>query len=148
MKSRSLDGRMCARGKEAGFTLIELMIVVLIVAVLAAIAVPSYRQYVIRTNRAAAKACMSEYAQYMERYYTTKMTYVGGAPLLGCAADGGLNQRYTISAAVVAATQRTYTVTATPINGQLSGDTKCGTLTVDQAGVRTESGTADVAYCW
>lgn len=134
--------------RSSGFTLIELMVVVAIIGLLAAIAIPSYRAYVVRTHRTSAKACMSEYAQFMERYYTTNLTYVGGVPALGCAGESPLNQNYTISAAVVAPTQRTYTITATPINGQLTGDTQCGTLSIDQAGTKTETGSKDVAYCW
>ena len=134
--------------RAIGFTLIELMIVLVIVAILAAIALPSYHTYVTRTNRTAAKACVSEYAQFMERYYTTNLTYVGAAPALACATEGGLDNNYTISAAVVAPTQRTYTITATPVNSQLTSDTQCGTLSVDQAGTRTETGTKDVAFCW
>jgi type IV pilus assembly protein PilE len=148
MKARSLHCFIAARRRTAGFTLVELMIVVVIIAILAGIAVPSYRAYVVRGHRAAAKACMSEYTQYMERWYTTRMTYVGAAPTLGCATESGLDTRYTLSAAVVAPTQRTYTVTATPIGAQLASDTKCGTLTVDQTGARTKSGTGTLAECW
>ena len=75
--------------KSAGMSLIELLTVVSIVAILAAIAIPSYTTYVTKTNRAAARACMSEAAQYMERFYTTKMTYIGADALmvLGCASN-------------------------------------------------------------
>ena len=135
-------------GNASGFTLVELMVVVLIVGILASIAVPSYVSYVVRANRGAAKACASEYAQFMERYYTTNLTYVGAAPVLGCATESGLDRNYTFSATAVAPTQRTYTITVTPINAQLARDTYCGTLTVDQAGTRTDSGSQDVAYCW
>jgi len=148
MKARSLHGWIAARRRAAGFTLVELMIVVLIIGILAAIAVPSYQNYVMRTHRGAAKACMSEYAQFMERRYTTSMTYVGTAPVLGCATESSLNLRYTISAAAVAPTQRTYTVTATPIGVQLARDTKCGTLSVNQTGARDNTGTGTLADCW
>jgi type IV pilus assembly protein PilE len=148
MKPRSLHGWIAARKSAAGFSLIELMIVVLIVAILVGIAVPSYQAYVIKTNRAAAKSCMSEFAQYMERFYTTNMTYVGGVPSPGCATEGNLNQRYTINATTVAPTQNTYVITATPIGAQLSGDTKCGTLTVNNLGQRGITGTSTLATCW
>jgi type IV pilus assembly protein PilE len=134
--------------KSAGMSLIELLTVVSIVAILAAIAIPSYTTYVTKTNRAAARACMSEGAQFLERYYTTNMTYVGGTLALGCATESSLNTRYTIDLSP-ASTQRTYTIRATPIGAQLTRDTQCGVLTVNQAGLRTEGGTATSTNdCW
>jgi type IV pilus assembly protein PilE len=136
--------------KSAGMTLIELMIVMAIIAILAAIAYPSYQNYVMRTNRAAARACLSEGSQFMERYYTSNMTYVGAEAVLalGCATESNLDQRYTIDANP-APTQRAYTLRATPIGAQLTRDTQCGVLTLNQAGTRTEGGTATTtAECW
>jgi type IV pilus assembly protein PilE len=132
--------------KESGFSLIELMVVVSIIGILAAIAVPAYTAYVTRGNRAAARACASEMAQFMERYYTTNLTYVGAAPALGCQTEGSLDTRYTLS--VTGLAQNTYSVLATPIGAQLSHDTACAALTMDQTGTRTISGSGDPVECW
>lgn len=144
-----------------GFTLIELMVVVAIVAILAAIALPSYSRYVTRTNRAAAKACLSQYASYMERYYATNLSYAkdnGATPAanvaigspspmaLDCATAAQTGNNYRYGVAVPTAT--TYTLTATPIGAQLARDTQCGALTLDQIGTRTSSGTDTLAQCW
>ena len=157
---RRIDGH-----RHAGFTLLEMMIVVLIVAILAAVAVSAYSGYVVRANRSAAEACLSEYSNYMERYYTTNLRYdevpasgstaavynpVTTTPptLLDCAepSQTGLTYGYTVPA--VSATA--YTVKASPIGVQLTRDKLCGSLTLDQAGNRKidTNATGTVVQCW
>lgn len=132
--------------KMRGFTLIELMIVVAVIAILASIAYPSYTNYVTKTRRAAAGACAMEAAHYMERYYTTKMTYLNAAlPQTQCRND--IVDNYTIQLQAGSTTASEYTIEAEPQGQQLSRDTKCGTLVLNQAGAKSATGT-NADQCW
>jgi len=129
------------------------MIVVAIVAILASIAYPSYTHYIVKTHRSAAEACLSEYANYMERFYTTNLSYStdsdGNAidiPTLGCASAGQTGDNYGYQLAN--STASTYTLTATPTGAQATRDTECGVLSLDQTGTRSVDGEGDVATCW
>lgn len=146
MHSNQMMRRQALAGRAAGFSLIELMIVVGVIAILAAIAYPNYREYVINSRRAAAAACLQEKAQLMERHYTTNLTYVGANPG-GC--DPEINGFYTFSVpAASPTTVRTFVLQAVPVTGR-QNDPKCGTLTINHQGVRTEGGTATNAIeCW
>ncbi|MDO1527499.1 type IV pilin protein [Fulvimonas sp. R45] len=141
-----IDAECSLSKEEAGFSLIELMIVVAIIAILAAIAYPSYISHITKTNRVAAEGCLSEVASYMERYYTTHLSYEGATmPALDCqsAQQTGANYSYAFPASP---STTAYIAQATPTGAQLTRDTQCGTLSLDQTGARSTS-TSDTT-CW
>lgn len=138
-----------------GFTLIEVMIVVAIVAILVAVAYPSYLNSVAKTRRTAVQACMVEMAQFMERFYTTNLRYdqstatppvAVALPNSTCRADTAGS--YTISFLAGQPTQTTYTIQAVPQGGQATVDAGCGTLSLTQAGTKGRTGTAAMNSCW
>ena len=116
--------------KSMGFTLIELMIVVAIVAFLASIALPSYRNFVVRASRAEAVADLSELASWLERQYTIFGSYDNASmpslPFSNSPRTG--NAKYTIT--LTSPSSSTYLLTSTPTGGQLADDITCGTLTL------------------
>jgi type IV pilus assembly protein PilE len=127
--------------KLQGFTLIEMMITVVIISILAAIAIPSYTNHIKKTRRKMATACLQANAQYMERWYTSNMTYVGAAAQ-PCQTE---IQPYYTEVVIDPVAARSFTATIVPEGAQAS-DT-CGTLTVNEKGLRTASG-GTVAACW
>ena len=133
--------------KQSGFTLIELMIVVVIIGILAAIALPSYQQYVERTRRSLAQADLLELVQVMERRYSATFDYRdGGAnpslPFTTSPRNAAEPTAYNISFPATV-TRSSFTIQAVPAALQ-SGD-RCGTLTITNQGVRTATGGSD---CW
>ena len=133
--------------KETGFTLIELMIVVAVVAILAAVAYPSYQTQVRKGRMGQAQADMLELAQFMERCFASNNTYMTCNPPFNASPRMG-TAYYAIDFSP-ARTRTTFTLRAVP---QTAGDQDkqiCGTLTLNQAGIKTFSGTgASSAQCW
>ena len=129
---------------QAGFTLIEVVIVMVIVAILTAIAVPSYTAYVLRSNRSEARSQLLMAAQWMERVRNETGSYalaVLPAGLIQSPSTGPA--KYTLALGNLA--PGTYTITATGV-GTMAADV-CSTLTINQVGVRTSApGAFDL--CW
>lgn len=162
---------------QTGFTLIELIIAVSIIGILTIIAVPSYQQYVMRTNRTVGKTLLSDIAQREEAWFSDRKTYAslnqlyGGIASAGASlyveSDGSPKQSanastlyaYTLARAgsgtvanCSSLTSTTsfrydYVIVATPLNAQLR-DAKCGTLCLSSTGERGASGSDGVKGCW
>lgn len=147
--------------RQQGFSLIELMIVVVILAVLAAIAVPNYQEYLLRSGRSEGQAKLLEVMQMQERFYSQNQTYTtnlgagaGGLGYTGVAANAAApseDRRYLITAAVCAAgipIAACVLLRAAP-QGSQAADATCSTLTINSRGVKgIVGGTGTAATCW
>ncbi|MCX7126702.1 MULTISPECIES: type IV pilin protein [Aeromonas] len=131
-------------GYSRGFSLIELMIVVAIVAILGTIAYPSYQQYVLNTNRVEAKAMLLNAANRQETYFMDFNQYASSATALGmsAASDTGLYQL----AITVSGNSYTLSATAKAATAQAK-DTDCTVFSINQLGVKSASGAAS-SSCW
>ena len=146
-----------AQVRQAGVTLIELMVVVAIVAAIFAFAFPSYERYIVRAKRAVGQNVLMQVADRQQQFFMDNKRFAADLTNLGFGANpfivdddgastvaGDIDAVYSVALSNVTAT--TWTATATPVGAQLSRDTSCGNLTINQAGAKGKSGAAD--NCW
>ena len=144
--------------KQRGVTLIELMIVIVILAVIASFAYPSYMNYVVDTKRTAATSILLQVADRQQQFFMDNKRFTNDLTNLGFAnnplviADDGRSMANaadsdsTYSVALTNVTATTYTITAAPLNGQAARDAECGSLTLNQTLMKGSSGGGD--DCW
>lgn len=140
--------------EQSGFTLIEVMIVIAIIGILAAVALPAYTSYIARANRADARGQLMQAAQFMQRFYAANDQYANDragnqvstqipASLARAPAEG--TQLYTLT---IAATASTYTLTMAPDATASMASDGCGSFTLTSTGVRGVTGTKPRDECW
>ena len=118
-----------------GFTLMELMMVIAIIGILAAIALPQYQDYATRAKRVEGAGLILELSSFMERLFTETGAYTGAVLPFNTSPKGGAKTSYNITFSA-GPTATTFTLLATPVGSQLGEDTKCGAISMNQAGVK------------
>lgn len=146
---------------KQGFTLLEMMIVVVLIGILAAIAYPNYIEYITRSNRTEGMALLSDAAARQERYFAQNSKYIKGTDeTTDSIKNLGLPNTITAKNKVISAsgyyeleltykndkTDGGYTLTATPQGSQALRDTACGALTLNARGDKGSAG--DLDRCW
>ena len=143
--------------RQAGVTLIELMIVIVIIAIIASAAYPLYTQFVVRAKRSVGTTMLLQVADRQQQYFMDHKRYASSLESLGftsnpfmmndqgaLVADSDPNRIYGISLSDTTAT--TYTATAEPQENQAEKDTRCASLTLTHAGEKGHSGSG--TKCW
>lgn len=142
------------RRLSAGFTLVELLIAIVIVAILSAIAIPSYRSYVLRARREDATSALMRVQAAEEKFFLQNNAYtanLAGAPPAGIGIGATSDNGYYALALALTNGGAGFTATATPTaTGGQTDDAKCATYTIDQTGNKTATGTDPTPNqtCW
>jgi type IV pilus assembly protein PilE len=144
------------RARMRGVTLMELMVVVAIVALLATVALPTYRKYLIRAQRSEGKVALLQLQTAQEKFYLQNNTYTDKVTTASTATVPGLGLpgtsetgKYDIEVTTLAVGGQAYTATAKPhVGGGQTDDTDCAKLTINERGVRGISGTKTPEFCW
>jgi type IV pilus assembly protein PilE len=151
MKGTVMQSLLCLRRKpklsrsQSGFTLIELMIVVVIIGILTAIAYPAYTSYVLRTRRSDAFAALAQDQTTLERCYAQNFAYNNAA----CPTSFPNSPQGYYAIVLSNQAVSTYTLTATPLGPQ-TDDTPCASISVDQANQKNalDSSGNQSTVCW
>jgi type IV pilus assembly protein PilE len=141
------------RPRSRGFTLIELMITVGIIAVLAAIAIPQFNRYGFRARRADGQKLLMAIANAEERYYAQQNKYadlksIGFSTTTTANSDSGYYQASVTVSAVNGFAAQGYTATATPPQGNVQAKDVCGALSITNAGVKAPLNITSNGSCW
>lgn len=139
--------------KQQGFSLIELLVVVILAGVLLAIAIPTYGDYMERSRRSDARAALLEIASVQERIFFERNQYSGAIADVWTFTNGDgdavSSEEFYLLTVVVANAGAEFTATATA-QGPQAGDDDCQTLTIDETGLRDATANAggDPTVCW
>ena len=135
---------------KSGFTLTELVIVIAVIAVLMALAIPSYQSFVMKSRRTEAKELLYTAAQRQQHYFTMNNVYTTNAGSLSVPTTSS-NGYYTltITAGTTGSINTSYLLSAAPVSGTTqAGDTACGTYRLNSLGTKTVSGSQTTPPCW
>lgn len=134
---------MLQKKQVTGFTLIELLIAVAIVAILASIAIPSYTDFVARSNRTEAQRELLRIANMQEQFYIDARSYTADMTELGLGADPFITENGYYSIDAVLTTSGGFVLTATALSPQSTNDSGCPTLSVSETGQKLPA-----TNCW